>query len=213
MGTTYINPGLAIDRNAALEGTTALGIRRALATLFVQSAPGVPVAGRLGADNFAVTGRADMGYNVTGGGAVLTRPTQGVYVVASHEPIVVTTDAASGVNPRIDRVYLHQYDPVIDGSSVDVRAHVAVAVGTPNAVPSLPLIPAGALELARYAIPAGATRTDVLTATDIAPVTGLATGGAVSKAGARTAAGISSGVGAPSNSFGDPGDIYFEILT
>lgn len=213
MGTTYINPALAIDRNDDLEGTTALAIRRVLATLFQQSAPGVAVPGRLAADHFAVTGRATMGYNVTGGGGVLTRPTQGVYFVASHETIIVTTDAASGVNPRIDRIYLHQYDPVIDGGAVDVRAHVAVAVGTPNAIPALPNIPAGALELARVTIPAGATRTDDLTFTNIAPVTGLSVGAPSSKSALRLAAGLSHGTGVPSNDFGDNGDWYLQINT
>lgn len=222
MGTTYINPGLTVDRNTADEGTTALAFRRVLGTLVKQSAPGVPIAGRFGVDNFALTGKTNMSWDVTGGGAVLTRTGQGAYLVASHQTINVTTNAADGVNPRIDRIYLHQLDPTIDSASSDVRAYVSVAVGTPAATPTLPSIPTGALELGRAFIPAGATRTDNIALTDIAPVTGLSVGGILAVAGggtggstkatARANLGITSGTGVPSNAMGDDGDIYFQIL-
>jgi len=48
--------GLVIDLNADELGTTATGFRRALATLFKQSTPGVAVPGRLGPASFVVTG-------------------------------------------------------------------------------------------------------------------------------------------------------------
>lgn len=212
MGTTYINPGLAINKNSAGDGTPALAFRIILATWFQQSAPGVPMPGRLAADQFAVTGKANMSFDVTGGGAILTRPGQGAYPVAANATVNVTTDAANGTNPRIDRIYLFQPDPVIDGATTDVRAYVTVAVGAPAATPTLPTIPVGALELARVTIPANATRTDNLTLTNIAPVTGLSVGTPSGKAAARAAAGISSGTAAPDNGMGDPGDIYLQKI-
>lgn len=221
MGTTPINAGLVIPLNEAGDGTTPSGFRSALAVLLQQSAPGVPVPGRLGSTHFVVAGRSDMSYSVSAGGVVLTRSSQGAYVVGTHKNSVVTTDNSNGINPRIDRVYIHQPDPALDGSAVDVRAVIGVASSLPAASPSVPAIPQGALELARFLVPADATRTESLTPTNVPGVVGLNVGvipvnqggtGATTPQGARQAIGITSGSGDPSNNTGTDGDIYFKVI-
>ena len=221
MGTTPINAGLVIDLNQAGDGTTASGFRHALAVLLQQSAPGVPVPGRLGSAHFVVQGQPDMSYVVSGGGVVLTRSSQGAYVVGIDRDTAVSTGPSNGVNPRIDRVYVHQPDPALDGPAIDVRAFIGVASSDPASQPQVPPIPVGALELARYLMPASATHTEALVPTNVAPVVGLNFGtvpvnqggtGASTPAGARQALGITSGQAAPSNNIGTDGDIYFQIL-
>ncbi len=231
--------GFVIDVNDAdpVEGTTAIGIRRALATLLKQTAPGVAAQGRLGADNFAVTASPSaMEYNVSGGGLVLVRvSTGGAYIIGMPSGVVVPTTPSDGVNPRIDSIYALQPDPAIDGSSVDVEFVVDVAQGSPAATPVAPTLPTGAFELARKVIAPGATNTSSGAAfTNVAAVTGLnaqalenldagiiTTGvfpisrggtGASSKSNARTNLGFLSGTSAPSNSLGEDGDIYDQIL-
>ena len=231
--------GFVIDVNDAdpVEGTTAIGIRRALATLLKQTSPGVAQQGRLGADNFAVTGSPSaMEYNVSGGGLVLVRvATGGAYIVGMPSGVVVPTTPSDGVNPRIDSIYALQPDPAIDGSSVDVEFVVDVAQGAPAATPEEPTLPAGAYELSRKKIAPGATNTSTGDPfSNVAAVTGLnaqalenldagiiTTGvfpisrggtGANSKSAARTALGFLSGNGTPPSSLGDVGDIYDQIL-
>ena len=181
MGTTEISAGLVLDRNALGNGTTATGFRRAIATLFRQSTPGVATPGRLGDDHFVVTGKANMSYDVSGGGGVLVRSAaQGAYLVGSHQTVNVTTDPTSGMNPRIDRIYLYQPDPGLDGSGTLPAAIIGVAVGIASPSPALPAIPPGALELRRKLISANAANTtDGAAFTDQAPVTGLNIGGNV----------------------------------
>lgn len=221
MGTTPINAGLVIQLNEAGDGTTAVGFRRAISVLLQQDEPGVAKPGRLGQNHFVVTGRADMSYGVSPGGVVLTRSSQGAYIVPLHQDITVSTGNTNGINPRIDRVYVHQPDPALDGPAVDVQAIVGVASSAPAASPEVPTIPAGALELARYLVPANATRTELLTPTNIPGVVGLNVGvipvnqggtGASTPAGARQAIGITSGNADPSNAIGTDGDIYFKVL-
>lgn len=179
MGSVPINAGIVIPLNAAGDGTTAAGFRHALATLLQQSSPGVATPGRLGANHFVVSGRSDMAYNVSAGGVVLTRSAEGAegaYLVGIHKDVVVATSSTDGINPRYDRVYVHQPDPALDGTAVDVRAVVAVASGNPAASPTLPPIPAGALELARLLVPATATRTESIAVTKVPDVVGLNVG-------------------------------------
>lgn len=170
-----IPTGLAINAANAAERTSAQGMRRVLSLLFKQSAPMVPVPGRLGTEHLVVSARADMKYDISAGGAVTTRPSQGAYVVGSVSPVTVDTDAASGTNPRIDRIYIVQPDPELSESGV---ARIGVVCGAPAASPTLPALPPGALELARKVIGPTATRTNEGAAfTDQAPVTGLSIGG------------------------------------
>lgn len=176
MPIVTVTAGLAIDLNGDDEGTTAVGFRRALATLFRQTSPGVAAPGRLGADNFSVAGAADaMQYSVTGGGLVLVRSaSNGAYLVGVPATVIVPTDPADGVNPRIDRIYAKQPDPMLDGSGVDVQLIIGVVCGAPAASPTVPDLPIGGYELARKVIAAGATNTQAGAGfTNIAPTTGL----------------------------------------
>lgn len=206
--------GLVIDLNDSNDGTTALGFRVALANLFKQTAPGVATPGRLADDHFVVSGSASaMEYTVSGGGLVLVRSTSGgAYLVGLPSSVTVTTSASDGVNPRIDRIYALQPDPVFDGSGVEVDFVIDVVSGAPAASPVAPALPNGAYEIARKVIPAGAANTLAGAAfTNVAPVTGLAIP-SLSKSAAREQAGLYSGTGAPSPSLGSDGDIYDEIL-
>lgn len=231
--------GFVIDVNdaAPAEGTTAIGIRRALAVLLKQSSPGVATPGRLGLDHLAVTGSPTaMEYNVSGGGLVLVRTgAGGAYIVGLPSGVVVPTAPSDGVNPRIDTIYALQPDPALDGASVDVNFIVDRVVGSPAATPIAPPAPAGALVLARKLIAPGATNTAAgAPFTDIAPTTGLNTQtienlpasiitsgvfpiarggtGASSKGTARTNLGFLTGTSTPANSLGDDGDLYFQRL-
>ncbi|WP_144795689.1 hypothetical protein [Microbacterium paludicola] len=208
--------GLVIDLNDDNDGTTSLGFRLALATLFKQSAPGVATPGRLADDHFVVSGTAAMQYTVTGGGLVLVRSSSGgAYLVGMPSGVTVDTAPSDGVNPRIDRIYALQPDPVFDGSTVSVDFVIDVVSGSPAASPTVPELPAGAFELARKVIAAGAVSTSAGAAfTNVAPVTGLNTPPlpTLTKAQARAQAGIYTGTGAPSSALGSDGDIYFQRL-
>lgn len=222
-----VTAGLAIDLNDDGDGTTSIGFRRALAVLLKQSAPGVATPGRMGADHFVVAGApASMEYSVSGGGLVLVRTASGgAYLVGMPSSVTVPTDPADGVNPRIDRIYAKQPDPPIDGAAVDTEFIIDVVSGDPAASPLAPALPAGAFELARKEIAAGATNTQAgKPFTNIAPLSGLNVGvvtvaqggtGSTSPGDARIALGIPtthSGSGAPANTLGRDGDVYFQPL-
>lgn len=171
--------GLVIDLNTSGQGTTASGFRRALAALFRQTSPGVAQAGRLGADQFLVSGSSSgMSYNVSGGGLVIVRSAAGgAYLVGMPSAVSLPAPAANATNPRIDRIYALQPDPALDGLGVSVDLIIDVAVGTPAATPVAPSLPAGALELGRKQIAAGASNTQQGAAfTNIAPITGVNVG-------------------------------------
>lgn len=218
--------GLVVDLNTAAQGTTAQGFRRALAVLFKQTSPGVAQPGRLGPDHFVVTGSPTaMEYKVSGGGMVLVRSTtNGAYLVGVPDTQTVPTDPADGVNPRYDRIYARQPDPLLDGAAVAVGFVIDVVKGAPAASPVLPALPAGALELGRKLIGAGATNTQSgAVFTDPAPVTGLNVAaatipvggggtGATTKAQARANLGFLSGTAAPTAAIGEDGDTYDQIL-
>lgn len=176
MPQVTVTAGLAIDLNDEDEGTTSIGFRRALAVLFRQTSPGVAAPGRLGADHLSVAGAADaMQYTVTGGGIVLVRSAaNGAYLVGVPSTVTVPTDPSDGVNPRIDRIYAKQPDPLVDGSAVDTQFIIGVVCGAPAASPTVPDLPLGAYELARKQIAAGATNTQAGAGfTNVAPTTGL----------------------------------------
>lgn len=178
MAIVKVPAAVGIDVNEDGEGTTSLGLRRMLAVLFKQAAPGVAQVGRLGNDHFVVTGAPSaMEYRVSAGGLVLSRSASGgVYPVGIPDGVVVATDPASGVNPRVDRIYALQPDPGLDGAAVDTEFIIGVAVGAPAASPLVPALPPGALELARKVVAAGATNTQAgAPFTNLAPVTGLNT--------------------------------------
>ncbi|MCC4906978.1 hypothetical protein [Microbacterium sp. cx-59] len=222
-----VTAGLAIDLNDDDEGTTSVGFRRALAILLRQSSPGVATPGRMGADHFVVSGApAAMEYTVSGGGLVIVRTASGgAYLIGMPSSVTCETDPADGVNPRIDRIYAKQPDPPLDGSAVNTEFIIDVVSGAAAASPLPPDLPAGGIELARKEIGAGATNTQSGKAfTNILGLSGLNVGvitvaqggtGSTNPADARAALGmptIYSGSGAPANTLGRDGDVYFQPI-
>lgn len=162
--------------------TSARAFRRAIAGLLRQSAPGTPVAGILPGpepDSGRVTGHATlMRYRVQPGVFVIARGDEGAYVLATVDEVELTTSPADSLNPRWDRIFVHQPDPELSDAG---QARIDVAVGTPGSIPALPSLPAGSLELARKLVAAGATNTTTGAAfTNLAPITGVNTGVIVS---------------------------------
>lgn len=156
-----IPTGLAINVADVTQRTTASGFRAVLASLFKQSAPGVPVVGVIpgpsGTTPLLVTTRTtDMTYDVSAGFAVTSRAGQGAYVVGTVSNVNLPTTGGDATNPRYDRIYIVQPDPELSETG---QARIDVAQGTPSANPGLPSIPTGALELARKLVPAGAATT------------------------------------------------------
>jgi len=172
---TEIPTGLAINTATAADRTTASGFRQVMAALLRQSVAGVPVSGVVYAPGspLDVTLDAGMNYNVAAGFAVMTRTGQGAYLAGTVDDVVVSTSAADGSNPRYDRIYIVQPDPELSDSG---HARIDVVEGTPAGSPSLPALPAGALELGRVLLPAGAAGTDeAASVTNKATVVGLNT--------------------------------------
>lgn len=167
--------GLVIALNDQDEGTTPIGFRRAMGTLFQQNSPGSPKQGRLGEDHLRVTGTSGWAYSVSGGGLVIVRTaTGGAYLVGVPSTLTVATTPPDGINPRIDVVYAYQPDPELDGASVSVELVVDVAHGLAAATPVSPSIPAGAIVLARKVVAPADPHTNAGAAIyDAAPVTGL----------------------------------------
>lgn len=165
----FINTAVSGDR------TTASGLRRVFAALLAQSAAGVPTPGILALAGLTpldiVTSASVMTYNVLAGFAVTSRTNQGAYIVGSLSESLVDVAVGDASNPRIDRIYIVQPDPELAEAGV---ARIEVVQGTPGANPSLPAIPAGALELGRKLVPAGASNTNAGTPiSNKAALTGL----------------------------------------
>jgi hypothetical protein len=166
--------GLAINSDVPGERTPPISFRMILASLLQQTAAGAPVPGILPAPGtpLAVLGSASaMSYTVKAGYAVTTRASKGAYVVGTPTDVTVPTAAAHSTLPRIDRIYIVQPDPELSETGV---ARIDVVNGTPASTPTVPALPAGALELARKTIAAGATNTNAGAAmTDQAATTAL----------------------------------------
>lgn len=167
-----IPTGLAIHSSVDAERATPLGFRRIQALLFRQSAPMVPIPGRLGPEHLVVKLRADMKYDISAGAAMTIHgATNGAYIVGSISDVTIDTDAVNGTNPRYDRIYIVQPDPQLSESGV---ARIGVVCGTAAASPTLPSLPPGALELGRKLVGATATGTNQGAAlTNVPIVTGL----------------------------------------
>lgn len=151
--------GLAINSDEDSERTPPISFRQILATLFEQTAAGVPVPGIIPAPGtpLLVSGKPSaMEYLVKAGWAVTTRTGQGAYIVGSLTDITLTATPAHATLNRIDRIYIVQPDPELTESGL---ARIDVATGTPSGSPVAPSIPAGALELGRKSITSGSTNT------------------------------------------------------
>jgi len=169
-----IQTGLAINSDVEAERTPPNSFRHILATLLQQTAAGEPVVGILPAPSpgLAVTpSLTAMEYHVSAGYAVTTRPGKGAYIVGTPDDVVVPTDPAHSTLPRIDRIYIVQPDPELAEAGLP---RIDVVKGIPASNPTVPDLPAGALEIRRKTIAAGATNTSMGAAfTHPAPTTGL----------------------------------------
>jgi hypothetical protein len=162
-----IAPGLAVNSPNTAQRAPASSMRRILAALLRQTAPGVPVAGVLNAQEGSyvplevLTSSSEMKYVVRAGYAVTTRTGQGAYILGTPDQLDIPTATGHSTLSRIDRVYIVQPDYELSETG-DPR--IDVVQGTPASTPSLPALPTGALELGRKLVPAGAGNTALGTA-------------------------------------------------
>lgn len=79
--------------------------------------------------------------------------------------------------PRIDVIWVKQYDYQVDGEHPDSEVVIGVAKGTPTASPSAPPIPTGALALWTVTVPEKATSSsyikEIVPAAQVCPTGGL----------------------------------------
>src|SRR5665647_2819258 len=138
-------------RKDAVRGTTALEVRKGLAHLFTG-------AGVLpGATSPLVTGTAGWAYSVGKAGFVSTRgASDGVHLFGNDGTVTIGTTGVGSTVPaapgaglaRIDIIWVSQPSASENSDTVS-DATFGVASGTPTSDPLAPLIPTGALELAR----------------------------------------------------------------
>ncbi|QAB18798.1 hypothetical protein Leucomu_13550 [Leucobacter muris] len=158
-------------------GQSVTDTRLTNAALVVRDAAGVPRPGVV-FDSPAriVSPTASMAYLVRDLRAVTMRTPGGVEFVANDGAVTVPTTAAPASNSRIDIVYMRaRFTANADGSSTP---EFGVRQGTPAVNPVDPSLPVGALELARFVVPAGVTSTQAagVAGVDIAPFTCAAGG-------------------------------------
>lgn len=158
-----IPPGIAINSAVEAQRNPPSAFRRIFSSLFVQSAPGRPLAGvipaQAGFNPLDVTGDADsMVYHVNAGYAITLRDGEGGYIVGTPDPVDVPTAPAHSTLPRIDRIYIVQ--PDYEKAEVG-EARIDVVNGTAAQNPTPPDLPAGALELGRKRVDAGASNTNL----------------------------------------------------
>lgn len=139
--------GLGIAPTAAGVGTDALTLRKIQDALLD---PGV-ITG------LVVTTTTALTYEIAEGVAAVSRGSADGVVLAYTPAVTVTTTAGPASGSRIDRVWIRQHDP--NQGDADNAVEVGVTQGTAAASPAAPSIPAGAQEIARYLMPAGATAT------------------------------------------------------
>lgn len=160
--------GLFVQQLADGSGATAKDARNAIAGLLAKNADGTVRVGVLAdSQGPVVTGAAGMTYNIRKHVAVTKMSeANGPTLVPNDGSVSVTTDPAPGSNSRIDVIYVQQRHLAVDGGSDTVNTPIfGVAKGTASATPVVPVIPTGALELARATVTAGTTATSGLTIT------------------------------------------------
>jgi hypothetical protein len=151
-----------------------------LAAQLVKDASGKARQGAFydGITNF-VTGGATMIYNVSRIAIAQVRSAaDGACLFVNDGPITVSVNdvggslTAPGANSRIDIIYGWQRDFALDGTNSD--ALVAVKSGTAAVSPVAPVLPVGAVEIARATVGAGITATTSATITNTIPFTAAA---------------------------------------
>lgn len=158
-------------------GLSITDTRLVMAGLVAQNADGTPRPGVLASGTAPlVTGKASMAYDIAPFKAALSRIAGGVELVANDAVASVATTAAPSANSRLDVIYVRsRFTQHADGSNVP---EFGVAKGTAAAIPTKPVIPAGALELATAEITSTTTTTGTAVITQSAPFT-AATGAVV----------------------------------
>lgn len=156
-------------------GLSITDTRRVIAGLVARNADGTARVGVFPASmDPIVTGRASMAYDVASFLAATARVAGGVELVANDALTVVATTAAPGSNSRIDVIWVRpQFEQHADPGNVPV---LGVTQGTAAAVPSKPVIPAGALELATAEILSTTTTTSTAVISQTHPYTAAAGG-------------------------------------
>lgn len=139
--------GLGIAPTAAGVGTDSLTLRK------IQDA--LIDAGVI--TGLGVTATTGLTYQVAEGVAALTRGSADGVVLAYTPAVTVTAGAGPASGSRIDSVWIRQHDP--NQGDADNLVEVGITAGTAATTPTAPALPTGALELARYLVPSGATST------------------------------------------------------
>lgn len=159
-------------RKDATRGTTPVEARKALAGLIAPAGAAAARAGLLAGGN--VAGTTGWAYSVPALHAALTRgASDGVVLTGNDGPLNAPTDPAPASGARIDIVWIRHAD--VDAGDATSDIEVGVATGDASGTPQPPTIPAGALELARATVGAGATNTQhaAVTIEQTAPRTAL----------------------------------------
>lgn len=152
-----VSRGLWVPLDGAT-GTVPVEARLADAGLFAENAPGVPRSGLLGAPSIIVTGTGTMNYSVNPCKPVCARTVgEGVYRWSIDGATTVPTTDAPGSNSRIDIIWTKQNDQT--KGDANNLAVLGCSQGVASPTPSPPVIPEGAVELARATVGALITGT------------------------------------------------------
>ncbi|WP_434080366.1 hypothetical protein [Sanguibacter sp. Z1732] len=131
-------------------GTSPVGARIALGGLIQDHGTlrGLPITGTTG-----------WAYRVGAGAVALTRGSgDGSVLVGNDAPMDVPTTPAPGTGSRWDRIWVRQND--VDAGDEDNQVVVGVTQGTSGGSPTVPPLPAGATEIGRAQVTAGASDTN-----------------------------------------------------
>lgn len=145
--------------NDLATGQSLLDTRMTNAGLVARDENGIPRTGLIyDSDARVVSPTASMAYLVRDFRAVTSRSGNGVEFIANDGAVTLPTPLAPSANSRIDIIYVRaRFLANADGSAIP---HLAVASGGADLNPQPPTLPPGALELARFTIPAGVTATN-----------------------------------------------------
>lgn len=170
---------------------TAANYRQGLLGAFLAPAPGGPMVWRPGVlPTTALAGGATNGdlwvyqtttasnqVQIVPGGCVIPRSgaAGGPYTVYFNATSLLTTDAGSSSNPRIDVVYVQLTDAAL-GDSGTQGGQLAIVNGTPSSSPVVPTIPTNAIPLAQLARAANSTTVTTANITDVRKSSGLCGG-------------------------------------
>lgn len=117
-----------------------------------------------------VSGKANMSYDVAAFEAAVSRGrAKGTSFPTNDGVVNVATTTAPASNSRYDVIYVQQRE--VSEGDPDSSAVIGVVQGAAAAVPVVPSIPSGAIELGRALVGAGITATTAATITQTAPFT------------------------------------------